>query len=484
MNSYVEKKENINGTKEITYKVKKIAPISLIKSTNQILMRKKLTTLKSSYINESKKILNNCKKSRIISKRSSKNKTRLNNTLNPPSIINKLIILKKKSTSSSTNREKIFKKKTALNILGISHKNSNTNSLSKNKEKKLIENKIKIVSNNNECKENKKKISQIISKQNSYNCNKNLCIKSRENSINDKINIISNKSRENSINYMTSFSFIKNNALLKINVYPNNNSYKTQRANSFQNSLRNTIIRKETSVSKKISINILRERQNNLQKKKMYKSFLNQKKNSNKKTKSTTLNVNLNKKFIEIGKRINEKSKKLSNNNSINKIHVHRDKEKIEDLKKTNFISYSLNAFSKERKKYLRTYSSSLSKEINQNDSIDNIDHVLCRNIDNEKENEKEKEKDNNNEEDDYLDIDSVIKIIHFENIRVNAKSIFSYKFNREYEFYTSKFIKDFEQNLLLYSNSNNALNTTSSTLTRRSKENSSSLSIIYNNQL
>ena len=32
MNSYVEKKENINGTKEITYKVKKIAPISLIKS--------------------------------------------------------------------------------------------------------------------------------------------------------------------------------------------------------------------------------------------------------------------------------------------------------------------------------------------------------------------------------------------------------------------------------------------------------------------
>ena len=58
-------------------------------------MRKKLTTLKSSYINESKKILNNCKKSRIISKRSSKNKTRLNNTLNPPSIINKLIILKK-----------------------------------------------------------------------------------------------------------------------------------------------------------------------------------------------------------------------------------------------------------------------------------------------------------------------------------------------------------------------------------------------------
>ena len=91
--------------------------------------------------------------------------------------------------------------------------------------------------------------------------------------MNDRTNNISNKSRENSINHMTSFSFIKNNALLKINVYSNNNSYKTQRANSFQNSLRNTIIRKETSVSKKISINILRERQNNLEKKKMYKSF-------------------------------------------------------------------------------------------------------------------------------------------------------------------------------------------------------------------
>ena len=480
MNSYVEKKENINGTKEITYKVKKIAPISLIKSTNQTLMRKKLTTLKSTYLNESKKILNNCKKSRIISKRSSKNKTKLNNTLNPPSILNKLIILKKKSTSSSTNREKIFKKKTALNILGISHKNSNTNSLNKNKEKKIIENKIKITSNNNEYKENKKKFSQIISKQNSYNSNKNFSIKSRENLMNDRTNNISNKSRENSINHMTSFSFIKNNALLKINVYSNNNSYKTQRANSFQNSLRNTIIRKETSVSKKISINILRERQNNLEKKKMYKSFLNQKKNSNKKTKNTTLNVNLNKKFIEIGKRINEKSKKLSNNNSINKIQVHRDKENIEDLKKTNFMSYSLNDLLKERKQYLRTYSSSLPKEKNQNDSIDNIDNILSMNI----ENESEKKKENNNEEDEYLDIDSVIKIIHFENIRVNAKSIFSYKFNREYEFYTSKFIKDFEQNILLYSNSNNALNTTSSTLTRRSKENSSSLSLIYNNQL
>jgi hypothetical protein len=480
MNSYVEKKENINGTKEITYKVKKIAPISLIKSTNQTLMRKKLTTLKSTYLNESKKILNNCKKSRIISKRSSKNKTKLNNTLNPHSILNKLIILKKKSTSSSTNREKIFKKKTALNILGISHKNSNTNSLNKNKEKKIIENKIKITSNNNEYKENKKKFSQIISKQNSYNSNKNFSIKSRENLMNDRTNNISNKSRENSINHMTSFSFIKNNALLKINVYSNNNSYKTQRANSFQNSLRNTIIRKETSVSKKISINILRERQNNLEKKKMYKSFLNQKKNSNKKTKNTTLNVNLNKKFIEIGKRINEKSKKLSNNNSINKIQVHRDKENIEDLKKTNFMSYSLNDLLKERKQYLRTYSSSLPKEKNQNDSIDNIDNILSMNI----ENESEKKKENNNEEDEYLDIDSVIKIIHFENIRVNAKSIFSYKFNREYEFYTSKFIKDFEQNILLYSNSNNALNTTSSTLTRRSKENSSSLSLIYNNQL
>ena len=480
MNSYVEKKENINGTKEITYKVKKIAPISLIKSTNQTLMRKKLTTLKSTYLNESKKILNNCKKSRIISKRSSKNKTKLNNTLNPPSILNKLIILKKKSTSSSTNREKIFKKKTALNILGISNKNSNTNSLNKNKEKKIIENKIKITSNNNEYKENKKKFSQIISKQNSYNSNKNFSIKSRENLMNDRTNNISNKSRENSINHMTSFSFIKNNGFLKINVNSNNNSYKTQRANSFQNSLRNTIVRKETSVSKKISINILRERQNNLQKKKMYKSFLNQKKNSNKKTKNTTLNVNLNKKFIEIGKRINEKSKKLSNNNSINKIQVHRDKENIEDLKKTNYMSYSLNDLLKERKQYLRTYSSSLPKEKNQNDSIDNIDNILSMNI----ENESEKKKENNNEEDEYLDIDSVIKIIHFENIRVNAKSIFSYKFNREYEFYTSKFIKDFEQNILLYSNSNNALNTTSSTLTRRSKENSSSLSLIYNNQL
>ena len=482
MNTYVEKKEHINRTKEITYKVKKIAPISLIKSTNQTLMRKKLTTLKSSYINESKKIVNNCKKSRIICRRSSKNKTRLNNTLNPPSILNKLIILKKKSTSSSTNREKIFKKKTALNILGISHKNSNTNSLNKNKEKKLIDNKIKNVSNNNECKEKKKKSSQIISKQKSINSNKNLCIKTRENSINERINNISNKSRENSINHMTSFSFIKNNGFLKINVNSNNNSYKTQRANSFQNSLRNTIVRKETSVSKKISINILRERQNNLQKKKMYKSFLNQKKNSNKKSKITTLNVNLNKRFIEIGKRINEKSKKLSSNNSINKIHVHRDKEKIEDLKKTNFINYSLNIFSKEKKEYLRTYSSSIPKENIQNDSIDNIDYVLSMNIENE--NEKEYGKENNNEEEDFLDIDSVIKKIHFENIRVNAKSIFSCKFNREYEFYTSKFIKDFEQKILLYSNSNNALNTTSSTLTRRSKENSSSLSLIYNNQL
>ena len=254
MNTYVEKKEHINGTKEITYKVKKIAPISLIKSTNQTLMRKKLTTLKSTYLNESKKILNNCKKSRIISKRSSKNKTKLNNTLNPPSILNKLIILKKKSTSSSTNREKIFKKKTALNILGISHKNSNTNSLNKNKEKKLIDNKIKNVSNNNECKEKKKKSSQIISKQKSINSNKNLCIKTRENSINERINNISNKSRENSINHMTSFSFIKNNGFLKINVNSNNNSYKTQRANSFQNSLRNTIVRKETSVSKKFQL--------------------------------------------------------------------------------------------------------------------------------------------------------------------------------------------------------------------------------------
>ena len=132
--------------------------------------------------------------------------------------------------------------------------------------------------------------------------------------MNDRTNNISNKSRENSINHMTSFSFIKNNALLKINVYSNNNSYKTQRANSFQNSLRNTIIRKETSVSKKISINILRERQNNLEKKKMYKSFLNQKK-LKMKNNNLLLNININKNLLELDRSIKQKTEKLKKKN-------------------------------------------------------------------------------------------------------------------------------------------------------------------------
>ena len=81
------------------------------------------------------------------------------------------------------------------------------------------------------------------------------------------------------------------------------------------------------------------------------------------------------------------------------------------------------------------------------------------------------------------IDIDSIAKKINYDEIRINAKSIFSHKYNKEYEFYTSKFNKNFEEDFLRNSFSY-FLNTTSSTITRRKKNNSSSKSLVYINQL
>ena len=97
MTSLIDKKDLSNLSKDITYKVRKIAPISLIKPNNQTIIKKKITTLKSSYINDSKKLVTNTNNSKntsssriVNSKQNSKNKSKLNNSFNPPSFINKL----------------------------------------------------------------------------------------------------------------------------------------------------------------------------------------------------------------------------------------------------------------------------------------------------------------------------------------------------------------------------------------------------------
>ena len=58
MNSYIDKKEQKHETKDHIYKIKKIAPICLIKDSNQKLMRKKLSAIKTTNLNESNQILN------------------------------------------------------------------------------------------------------------------------------------------------------------------------------------------------------------------------------------------------------------------------------------------------------------------------------------------------------------------------------------------------------------------------------------------
>jgi hypothetical protein len=209
----------------------------------------------------------------------------------------------------------------------------------------------------------------------------------------------------------------------------------------------------------------------------MYKSFLNQKKN-------VTLNVNLNKKFLEIEKiKVNESKKKiLKYSNSSNRIYVNtennKEKKKKEEKKKNIYKRnlLNLNIFTKENNctnKYLKTYSNSISRENINELSNDDIDNVLNANYNFE----------NENIEDEEFDLNSIIKCINFDAIRVNAKSIFSYKFNKEHEFYTSIFNKNYEQNLLRNSSSYYTLNTSSSTLTKRTKENSSSRSL-GNNQI
>jgi hypothetical protein len=203
----------------------------------------------------------------------------------------------------------------------------------------------------------------------------------------------------------------------------------------------------------------------------MYKSFLNQKK-------QITLNVNLNKKFLEKEKEKN--NNKLKNQNLTNRIIVHteleKEKEKEKLLKNTfkRNLLY-LNNIPKETNKYLRTYSNSLSKEIFDESSIDNIDNVLNSN--------EYFEFEHKDYEITEKDINSIIKKINFDEIRVNAKSIFSYKYNKEHEFYTSKFTKNFEQNII-NNNSYYTLSTASSNLTKRTKENSSSKSLVYCNMI
>ena len=117
MTSLIDKKDLSNISKDLNYKVRKIAPINLIKPTNQSIIKKKITTLKSTYINGSKKLVTNTKNSKNISssrivnsKPNSKNKSKLNNTFNPPSFINKLSNQTKR-ISSSTNKNLISKKK-------------------------------------------------------------------------------------------------------------------------------------------------------------------------------------------------------------------------------------------------------------------------------------------------------------------------------------------------------------------------------------
>ena len=471
MNSYFDKKEQKHETKDHIYKIKKIAPICLIKDSNQKLMRKKLSAIKTTNLNESNQILNSNLNSfysgLMNSKRKLKNNSILNQSVNPSSNINKVNTQIKKATSTSNNKDINLKKKRLINIVSFPSKSLNQYSL--NKEKTFIGNSVKKIENKNNKTEKEKKNQILKNKKFSQSCNNNLCIKKTKSSL-SKINLFPITSRDNSLNHKIDYSFFQSN------YYTNTNriSYRNERSNSFQNSFRISLSKKETSITKKVSINILRERQNNLEKKKMYKSFLNQKK-IKMKNNNLLLNININKNLLELDRSIKQKTEKLMGNISKKKIQVNREKEnekdKIDNLKKTHLLKNSLNLLYGERNKYLRTYSNSM---INESHS-DNLNDII--NILNSKD-EFEIIEDNKE-----IDIDSIAKKINYDEIRINAKSIFSHKYNKEYEFYTSKFNKNFEEDFLRNSFSY-FLNTTSSTITRRKKNNSSSKSLVYINQL
>ncbi len=114
MNSYIDKKEQKHETKDLIYKIKKIAPISLIKDSSQKLMRKKLRTIKTTNLNESNQILNSNLNSfysgLMNSKRNLKNNSNLNQSVNPSSNLNKVYTQIKKATSTSNNKDINLKK--------------------------------------------------------------------------------------------------------------------------------------------------------------------------------------------------------------------------------------------------------------------------------------------------------------------------------------------------------------------------------------
>ncbi len=468
MNSYIDKKEQKHETKDLIYKIKKIAPISLIKDSSQKLMRKKLRTIKTTNLNESNQILNSNLNSfysgLMNSKRNLKNNSNLNQSVNPSSNLNKVYTQIKKATSTSNNKDINLKKKRLINIVSFQSKSSNQYSL--NKEKIFIGNSVKKIENKNNKTEKEKKNQILKKKKFSQSCNNNLCIKTTKSSL-SKINLFPIKSRDNSLNHKIDYSFFQSN------YYTNRISYRNERSNSFQNSFRISLSKKESSITKKVSINILRERQNNLEKKKMYKSFLNQKKLKMKN--NNLLNININKNLLELDRSIKQKTEKLMGNISKKIIQVNREKEnekdKIDNLKQKHLFKNSLNLLYGERNKYLRTYSNSMINE-SHSDNLNDIINIL-----------NSKDEIEIIEDDKEIDIDSIAKKINYDEIRINAKSIFSHKYNKEYEFYTSKFNKNFEEAFLRNSFSY-ILNTTSSTITRRKKNNSSSKSLVYINQL
>ena len=447
MNPTINQHENIKNNNLAQPRNKKAAPISLITGTETIFIKGKINNVATSYFESSQKIQNFYKvKNTQIKKDTLKkiSKPKLNHFKYSTSAYNNTFNVSVGNTIHDN-------KKNIIKISNINENNDklnpptnlNSTRLNRNKNNTIIKEEIdsyklmKSNTNNNLSKDynNGKKSSNKSLRQIRQNVKKTISMIVHKNSIGKNKDKNSKKSIKKNITYC--------------NNYLNNQVYKKE----FD-------ISKERSLEKKKN-NI--KNQNIEKPKKTLKQFIIKKKidvkskiNEIKETEIIKPNTTMNKSNISITYKININYHKNSNNKSTaittsrtetsceKKYEEKKDviKKKL-PLNKTNNNLNLLSLIQENNKK-----GNNNSKEKNRiNDSFDkkensfeNIQNVLSNNMDllNDK---KFIEFDN------FDDLNSIVKKLHFHQIEKDTISIFSVKNNLKYEMYIKNFTKVIEYN-------------------------------------
>ena len=452
MNPTINQHENIKNNNLAQPRNKKAAPISLITGTETIFIKGKINNVATSYFESSQKIQNfykekNSQIKKDTLKKISKPKlnhfkystSAYNNTFNVS--VGNTIHDNKKNIIKISNINENNDKLNSFNL--IPPTNLNSTRLNRNKNNTIIKEEIdsyklmKSNTNNNLSKDynNGKKSSNKSLRQIRQNVKKTISMIVHKNSIGKNKDKNSKKSIKKNITYC--------------NNYLNNQVYKKE----FD-------ISKERSLEKKKN-NI--KNQNIEKPKKTLKQFIIKKKidvkskiNEIKETEIIKPNTTMNKSNISITYKININYHKNSNNKSTaittsrtetsceKKYEEKKDviKKKL-PLNKTNNNLNLLSLIQENNKK-----GNNNSKEKNRiNDSFDkkensfeNIQNVLSNNMDllNDK---KFIEFDN------FDDLNSIVKKLHFHQIEKDTISIFSVKNNLKYEMYIKNFTKVIEYN-------------------------------------